>query len=401
MDQPGSRSLVILLTALVAMGPMSVTLYLPSMPALGVEFQADTALVQQSFIIFLAGFAMGQLVYGPLADRFGRRPVLVGGLAFYMAASLACALSTAIDGFLMARLAQGLGACVGPVVARAVVRDRFERSDAVRAFAFIGTALAVAPAIGPLIGGFLEVWFGWRSTFVFLVGYAGLMTGLVLLRLEETIPARDPAATDPVRLVRNYGGLLSNPRYLGWLAPIVFCFGGLFAYNAAAPFLFIDGLGLSPDRFGMLAVFTVGAYATGSWLAGRLEGRFSARNAAGAGLSAATLAGASMLLLSGELSLARVIGPMMLFVFGFGLLIPACTAAALHPFPRIAGSASAMMGFLQMGTGAACGLILSRVFAGTALSVALIIAVLAAAGAAIFLLLTRTAAAEDAAAGDG
>lgn len=401
MDRPGSRSLIILLTALVAMGPMSVTLYLPSMPALAIEFQAGTALIQQSFTIFLVGFAFGQLVYGPVADRFGRRPVLIAGLIFYMAASLACALSTDIDDFLLARLAQGLGACVGPVVARAVVRDRFERSDAVRAFAFIGTALAVAPAVGPLIGGFLEVWFGWRSTFVFLIGFAGLMVGLVLIRLEETIPERDPDAIDPVRLVRNYGRLLSNGRYLGWLAPIVFCFGGLFSYNAAAPFLFIDGLGLSPDRFGMLAVFTVSAYAIGSWLAGRLEGQLSARNAAIAGLAAATLGGASMLLLSGELSLARVIGPMMLFVFGFGLLIPACTAAALHPFPRIAGSASAMMGFLQMGMGAACGMVLSRIFTGTALSVALIMASLAAAGAIVFLMLTRTVAAEDAATGEG
>ena len=401
MDRPGSRGLIILLTALVAMGPVSVTLYLPSMPALGSEFRVDTALVQQSFIIFLAGFSMGQLVYGPLADRFGRRPVLVGGLVFYVVASMACALSMDIETFLMARLAQGLGACVGPVVARAVVRDRFDRSDAVRAFAFIGTALAVAPAIGPLIGGFLEVWFGWRSTFLFLIGYAALMTGLVLVRLEETIPERDPGATDPVRLVRNYGSLLSNKLYLGWLAPIVFCFGGLFTYNAAAPFLFIDGLGLSPDQFGMLAVFTVSAYAAGSRLAGRLEGRLSARNAAGGGLAAATLAGASMLLLSGELSLAHVIAPMMLFVFGFGLLIPACTAAALQPFPRIAGSASAMMGFLQMGTGAVCGMVLSRIFAGTTLSVALIMATLAAIGAVVFLLLTRTVAAEDAAAGEG
>lgn len=401
MEQPGSRGLIILLTALVAMGPVSVTLYLPSMPALGIEFQADSALVQQSFTIFLAGFAAAQLVYGPLADRFGRRPVLVGGLLVYIAGSLACALSASIESFLLFRLIQGLGACVGPVVARAVVRDRFDRSDAVRAFAFIGTALAVAPAVGPLIGGFLEVWFGWRSTFLFLVGYSGLMIWLVLMRLEETIPERDPGATDVVRLLRNYGGLLSNPRYLGWLSPIIFCFGGLFTYNAAAPFLFIEGLGLSPDQFGMLAVFTVSAYATGSWLAGRLEGRLSARNAAGAGLAAATLAGASMLLLSGELSLARVIGPMMLFVFGFGLLIPASTAAALQPFPRIAGSASAMMGFLQMGTGAACGMVLSGIFTGTALSVALIMAILAAVGAVVFLLLTRTAAAEDAAAEEG
>ena len=394
MDKPGSRSLVSLLTALVALGPVSISLYVPSMPALAAEFRAAPGLVQQSFTIFVVGFAAAQLVYGPLADRFGRRPVLIGGLIFYIAASLACAVSTDIDQFLAARLAQGLGACVGPVVVRAIVRDRFDRADAVRAFAFIGAAIALAPALGPLIGGFLEVWFGWQSAFLFLVGYGLLMTGLVMARLKETIPQRDPRATDPARLMRNYASLLSNARYLGYMAPVTFCFGGLFAYNATAPFLFIDRLGFSPDQFGMLAIFTVSTYATGSLLAGRLAGRLSTRRTVYTGLAVVGLGAAAMLLLADELSLTRVIGPMMLFVFGFGLLIPACTAAALHPFPRIAGSASAMMGFLQMGVGAGGSLIMSQTYDGTAASLGMVMAALAVLGIAGFLLLAPSAAEE-------
>jgi DHA1 family bicyclomycin/chloramphenicol resistance-like MFS transporter len=287
------------------------------------------------------------------------------------------------------------------VVARAIVRDRFERADAVRAFAFIGTAIALAPALGPLIGGFLQVWFGWQSAFLFLIGYGLLMTGLVLARLEETIPQRDASATDPVRLLRNYASLLSNARYMGYLAPVTFCFGGLFAYNATAPFLIIDGLGLSPDQFGMLAIFTVSAYASGSLLAGRSQGRLSTRRTVIAGLAMSGLGAALMLLLAGELSLVRVIGPMMLFVFGFGLLIPACTAAALHPFPRIAGSASAMMGFLQMGVGAVGSLILSQIHDGTVVPLGLVMVIMAALGTAGFLILAPGRAAEDAAAGEG
>lgn len=396
MNRPGSRNLISLLTALVALGPVSISLYVPSMPALAIEFQATSGLVQQSFTIFVIGFAAAQLVYGPLADRFGRRPVLIGGLTLYIAASLACALASDIDQFLAARLVQGLGACVGPVVVRAIVRDKFERNDAVRAFAFIGTAIALAPALGPLIGGFLEVWFGWRAAFLFLVGYGVLMTGLVLTRLEESIPERDPNATDPARLIRNYASLLSNRRYLGYMAPITFCFGGLFAYNATAPFLFIDRLGLSPDQFGMLAIFTVSTYAGGSLLAGKLGGRLSTRRTTSVGLVAAGLATVLMVLLAGELSLARVIGPMMLFVFGFGLMIPSCTAAALQPFPRIAGSASAMMGFLQMGVGAGGSLLMSRIYDGTAMSLALAMAMMAALGAAGFLLLAPAAGTEEA-----
>jgi DHA1 family bicyclomycin/chloramphenicol resistance-like MFS transporter len=401
MNRPGSRALVSLLTALVALGPVSISLYVPSMPALAIEFQAAPGLILQSFTIFIAGFAAAQLVYGPLADRFGRRPVLIGGLILYIVASLACALSTSIDAFLAARLFQGLGACVGPVVARAIVRDRFERADAVRAFAFIGTAIALAPALGPLIGGFLEVWFGWQSAFLFLIGYGLLMTGLVLARLEETIPQRDASATDPIRLLRNYASLLLHARYLGYLAPVTLCFGGLFAYNATAPFLIIDGLGLSPDQFGMLAIFTVSAYATGSLLAGRSQGRLSTRRIVIAGLAMSGLGAALMLLLAGELSLVRVIGPMMLFVFGFGLLIPACTAAALHPFPRIAGSASAMMGFLQMGVGAVGSLILSQIHDGTVVPLGLVMVIMAVLGTAGFLILAPGQAAEEAAAGEG
>lgn len=389
MTRSGDVALTSLLTALVALGPISTSLYVPSMPALVSGFDTEPVLVQRSFTIFLVGFAAAQLVYGPLSDRLGRKPVLIGGLVLYILASVACALSPGIGAFLAARLMQGIGACAGPVIGRAVVRDSFDRGGAVRAFAFIGTAIALAPALGPLIGGFLQVWLGWRATFAFLVGYGTVMMWLVTARLDETIPERDPAATDFLRLTRNYAGLLANRRYLGYLLPGTCAFGGLFAYTAASPFLFVDRLGLPPDLFGMLALFTVSTYATGSFLAGRLQGRLAGDAMIRIGLGCTVAGGVSMTLLSGELSLARVIGPMMVFVFGFGLLLPASTASALHPFPRLAGSASAMMGFLQMAVGAAGSLALSNLYDGSAFSLGLVTVALAAAGAAGFLLLVR------------
>lgn len=395
MTRPGDVALTSLLTALVALGPISTSLYVPSMPALVVAFGTEPALVQRSFTIFLVGFAVAQLVYGPLSDRLGRKPVLAGGLVVYVLATIGCAMSDGIWTFLAARLLQGIGACAGPVIGRAVVRDSFDRDGALRAFAFIGTAIGLAPALGPLIGGFLEVWFGWRSAFAFLVGYGALMMWLVSARLDETIPERDPDATDPVRLVRNYVGLLRHRRYLGYLLPGTCGFGGLFAYTAATPFLFVDRLGLSPDVFGTLALFTVSTYATGSFLAGRLQGRLDGDTMVRIGLFCTVAGGGLMTLLSGELSLVRVIGPMMIFVFGFGLLLPASTASALHPFPRIAGSASAMMGFLQMAVGAAGSLVLSRLYDGSAVSLGLVILAAAAVGAAGFLLLVPAGSAEE------
>ncbi|UCH72954.1 MAG: multidrug effflux MFS transporter [Rhodospirillales bacterium] len=379
--------MTILLTALVALGPISTSLYIPSMPRLVVEFGTEPELVQRSFTIFMLGFASTQLIYGPLSDRYGRRPVLVGGLLLYIAASLACALSTTIEAFLLARLAQGIGACAGPVIGRAVVRDSFARRDAVRAFAFISTAISLAPALGPLIGGFLEVWLGWQSAFVFLMGYGGLMLWLALTRLDETLPLRDPMATSSLRLLGNYAALLRHRRYVGYLAPGVFGFGGLFAYVSTSPFLFIDRLGLAPDLFGILTISTVSAYATGSYLAGRAQDRISDHAVIRLGLAAIGLGAVLMTMFSIELSVARVIGPMMLFVFGFGLVMPSSTALALHPFPRIAGSASAMMGFLQISVGAAGSLALSVVYNGSAFSLGLTMIGMAALGATGYLLL--------------
>ncbi len=381
------RGLTILLTALVALGAVSTSLYIPSMPALVAEFETEAALVHRSFTIFMVGFASTQLVYGPLSDRFGRRPVLVGGMLLYIAASLACALSNSIETFLLARLAQGIGAAAGPVIGRAVVRDSFARQDAARAFAFIGTALSLAPALGPLIGGFLQVWFGWQSAFVFLVGYGGLMLWLALARLTETVPERDPMATSPLRLVQNYGALLRHRQYIGHLAPGVFGFGGLFAYVSTSPFLFVDRLGLSPDIFGTLTIFTVSGYASGSYIAGRMQGRVPDHTVIRLGIVALGLGAMLMTMLSLELTVPRVIGPMMLFVFGFGLVMPASTARALHPFPRTAGSASAMMGFLQISVGAAGSLVLSVVYDGSAFTLGLAMTGLAAMGAAGYLLL--------------
>lgn len=396
MNTRAERGLTVLLTALVALGPISTSLYIPSMPQLVIAFGTEPALVQRSFTIFMVGFAATQLVYGPLSDRFGRRPVLVGGLLLYIVASLACALSASIEAFLVSRLAQGIGACVGPVIGRAVVRDSFARRDAARAFAFIGTAISVAPALGPLIGGFLEVWLGWQAAFAFLVAYGGVMLWLALARLRETVPERDPLATSPLRLVRNYAALLRHRPFVGYLAPGVFGFGGLFAYVSTSPFLIVDRLGYAPDVFGMLTIFTVSAYATGSFIAGRAQGRIADHAVLRLGLAAMGLGAVLMTILSLELSLVRVIGPMMLFVFGFGLAMPASTARALHPFPRIAGSASAMMGFLQISVGAAGSLALSVVYDGTAFALGLAMTALAALGAAGYLALAARDPAADA-----
>ena len=156
---------IILLTLLVAMGAISTDIYLPSLPSIAAEFSTDTASVQLTLSIFMIAFAVSQLVYGPLSDQFGRRPVLLGGMSLYLVASTGCAMADSIETLILARFLQALGACSGPVVARAIVRDVFGRERSAKVMAYMGTAMALAPVLGPIAGGFLQVWFGWQANF--------------------------------------------------------------------------------------------------------------------------------------------------------------------------------------------------------------------------------------------
>lgn len=385
----GGRShlaLISLLTALVAVGPLSISFYIPSMPAIGRGLEASPAAVQATITWYLVGFASAQLFLGPLSDKVGRMPVLLGGLMTYTVASIACALAPAVEVLWAARLAQGAAACAGPVIGRAIVRDLFEGPDIVRAFSFIGTAIALAPAIGPMAGGLVQVWLGWQANFLVLAVFAVTMIVIARARLGETNRQPLPDALRPARLARIYRDLLGHRRYMGNVVPGVAAFGGLMVFTASAPFLFVRELGLSPDVFGFLTLFHVGGYAAGAFVAGRLAGRLAPHRLVIAGLVLAALAGLAMVGLAGTLSVARVIGPFTVYTFGFGLLLPPSMAAALQPFPRVAGSASALMGFLQFSVSAATSLMAAGVYNATALPLGLSLCATSLGGVVVYLL---------------
>ena len=244
--RPAPESLVIaaLLTALVALGPLSTDMYLPALPTLMRAFGAGVAPAQFTLSVFLMGFAFGQLLIGPLSDRFGRRPVLLWGMALYAVASVVCATAGDFQQLTAARLFQALGACCGPVVGRAVVRDVYGRERAARMFAYMAMAMAAAPAVAPMIGGFLTQWPGWRGIFLVLglVG-AGLALALALM-LSETNPNLNPEAVRPGRLLANYRLLLGDRRYCGYVLCFAGVFSSLFAFISGSSFVLIDGLGL-------------------------------------------------------------------------------------------------------------------------------------------------------------
>ncbi|MBL8666238.1 MAG: multidrug effflux MFS transporter [Rhodospirillales bacterium] len=349
---PPRRSLIVgaLLTALVALGQISTSIYVPSLPAIVVDLSATQSQVNLTLSGFLAGFAVCQLVFGPFSDRWGRRPTLIAGLSLYLVASLWCVLAPSIGMLIAGRVLQGMAACVGPVLGRAIVRDIYGPDGTAKAMAMISAALAVSPAVAPMIGGYLDVWFGWRSTFIFLSGVGVLILGVTLWLLAETRPLRKHGHPGSAGLLAASRQLLSNRTYLGYTIAVACIFAGLMAFAAAGPFIFIEVIGLAPQHYGMLAVFTVAGYLAGTLLAGRLAERMAHDRLVLLGL-AGSLAGAigtAAMAAAMAPSVIAVVAPMALFTAGLGIVLPVAMAAAMAPFPLIAGSASALLGFVQM-----------------------------------------------------
>ncbi len=346
--RPGS---VALLTCMVALGQMSLGLYLPSMPSIGEGLDAARSDVQLTLTVFLAGFAVSQLVWGPVADRYGRRLTVLIGLAIFAVGGVACALAQSIEHLIAFRFLQALGACAGQVVARATVRDATEGVETARVMGYITLAMSLSPAITPAAGGFLETHFGWRANFLAL-GLVGVtLFALVLFRLPETLrnPVRN--ALSPVQMVRNFSLLLRDRQYVGYLLVVGTMFGVLMAYTTGTPYVLMEALGWSPQAFGLLVLFNVAAFLSASLTATRLTPRFGPARMVRLGVAFCGVAGLAMAAspLVGHLSTPAIIAPMMVFLAGMALALPSAMAGALQNHPQIAGSASALLGFAQMG----------------------------------------------------
>jgi DHA1 family bicyclomycin/chloramphenicol resistance-like MFS transporter len=369
---PAGRMLLGLIIALVAIGPLSTDLYLPSLPAIGRDLGADVAATQLTLSMYMVAFALAQLVYGPLSDRFGRRPVVIGGMAIYAVASVACAFAASIEQLIAARALQATGACAGVVLGRAIVRDVYGREGAARMLALVGSVMAFAPAFGPVLGGIVEVNFGWRWNFSLLVAFSVVLLALLAGRLVETNRLRDESALDPVRMLRNYATLLADRRYLGYALCVAFGYGGLFAFISGSSFVLIDDLGLSPDVYSWYFVMCVVGFFTGAQVATHFTMRLgidrmlvlgaSINVAGGAGMLAVALSG---LATPDALGAAFLVLPMAVFVLGMGINMPNAQGGALGPYPHMAGSASALMGFIQMSCAALVGMAFGWLHEGT------------------------------------
>ncbi len=355
MLRPRTFALTALLAALSAIGPLNM--YLPSLPDIARQLHASTAQAQFTISAYLIGFAVGQIFYGPVSDRHGRRPILIAALALYCIASLACSLSTSIEMLIVARAFQALGGCGGIVLARAIVRDIHSGARAGRELSLIASVMALAPVLAPIAGGFLQTYFGWRAVFFTLVGAGFAGVGIVWVALPETLKSRAAEPLSITSILRSYRLVAGNPAYLAYLGITAASYAGLFVWISAAAFVLQDLYRLSPFDFGI--VFALGSvgYMAGSALAARVVVITGLDGVLGIGAVTCAAGGIGMMLAvaCGFPSSLALVFPMAIYLAGLGMVLPQGIAGALTPFPERAGAASSLFGFVQQSVAALCG----------------------------------------------
>ena len=380
-DEEASRRpiLIPILACLTAFGPVSIDMYLPALPTIAGDLGVDAAGAQLTLSAFFLGFGGGQLLYGPLADRFGRRRPLLVGLVLFIAASLGCALARSLDALIAFRLLQALGGAAGPVLARAIVRDLYDRDRAARVLSIMVLIMGIAPLLAPLLGGQVLRWLGWRAVFWVLVAFGACCVAGVLLGIRETLAAarrpRGPASA----VILGYAAPLFHPRFLGYAIGGALVFGGMFAYITGSPFVFITLYGVRPEHYGFLFGLNILGIILAATINSRIVMRFGADRlfaigvaiAAGSGCVLAAVAAA------GWGGLPALLVPLFCFVSTVGLVGANGMAGCLGLFPDRAGIASALAGTVQFLMGAICGTLVSVLSNGTAVPMA---AVMAAAG---------------------
>ena len=341
---------VVFLATLLGIQPVTTDLYLPALPALTSSFSAPIAQAQLTLSALLLAFGVSQLVWGPLSDRFGRRPILLIGLAAYVVAAIGSTLAPSMLQLIVWRALQGVAMGAVVMCARALVRDLYQPQDGARVMSKGLSGLGVLACISAPVGGLLAQHHGWRAALLAVAVFGALALTLVVLRFKETLISKNFDALQPATLVKTWRSILSNPTFLAFSALSVASYGGLFTFLASSSFVFITVLGLSKTQFGMVMFFTSISYVAGTFVCRRLLLRFNVQQtvaiAALISLAGGTLMGG--IALAGVVSVWAVLLPLGLFMLGHGIHQPCGQSGAIGPFPKSAGAASAMNGFFMM-----------------------------------------------------
>lgn len=375
--------LIVVLGALTAFAPLSIDMYLPALPTLEKVFTTDAAGVQLTLAVFFLGFALGQTFFGPILDRFGRKPPLYVSLTIYILSSVGCALAPSIEALAALRFVQAVGACAGVVSSRAMVRDMFDPKESARVFSALMLVMGVAPILAPLIGGYVMAAFGWRAIFWTLALFGVFCMVGMALRLPES---HHESARRPLHLgtiLRGYAGLLTHRNYMCYALTGGFAMAGMFAYIAGSPFVFIELYGVPPQDYGWF----FGANALGFVIAAQVNARLVRHFEMGRILRAANLAQTlfgvllAALALTGAGGLFGLAGALFGYIACIGLVLPNASALAMAPHGERAGSAAALLGTLQFALAAVAAMSVGAIHDASALPMAGIVAISGSFGA--------------------
>ena len=341
---------VVVLSLLLGLQPITTDLYLPALPALTEHFGAEPARAQLTLTALLLAFGLSQLVWGPLSDRFGRRPILLWGLAAYTLAAIGATFAASLEALIVWRVLQGAAMGAGTVCARAIVRDLYAPEAGARAMSKGLSGLGVAACLSPMLGGAVAQSFGWRAALAMLVLAGAGTLWVVARRFRETLPTPNPRALQPATMARTWAGILGNGTFWSFALLSTASFGGLFSFLAASSFVFIKLHGVSASFYGMLLLGTSGCYILGTLLCRYLVMHYGVKRTVAVGGALSLVGGGLMLALAlaGVEGVWAIMAPVFIYMVGHGVHQPCGQSGAIAPFPQAAGAASALAGFLMM-----------------------------------------------------
>jgi DHA1 family bicyclomycin/chloramphenicol resistance-like MFS transporter len=349
MLKAGQPALTVLLGALIAVSPFAMDIYLASMPSMTTALATTSARVQLTLSMYMYGLGIAQLVAGPLSDRFGRRGILISGLALFVVASFACAAAPSIEVLIVARCVQALSVAVCATVPRAVVRDLYSGADAAHMLSLMGIVLGFAPIVAPVIGGQLFLWFGWRASFVFVTIYGVVMLLAVLSGVPETLKEANHRALHPRAMLANFAMLLRSPVFVGYGLTACFAYCGLFAFLAGSSFVFVSVMGSGARGFGFLFGAVMVGNLTGAMISTRVGRRYGIDRVIRFATALALVAGVAMAALAwaGVNHPLAIVVPMYFYMVALMMTLPQAMAGAMTPFPAMAGAAASLQQFSQ------------------------------------------------------
>lgn len=384
--------LFLVLGAIGALTPLAIDMYLPAMPTIARDLGVTEGAVQITLTAYTAGFAIGQLIHGPLADSYGRRPVLILGVLFFGIASIVSATTTGIEALTWVRTAQGFAGAAAAVIIQAVVRDMFDREDFARAMSFVTLVITIAPLIAPMIGGYVAVWFGWRAIFWILAGFSVVVIALVLWKIPETLSEENK---QPLRLrntLRNYLRLFKNPVAMGLIFSGAFSFSGMFAFLTAGSFVYIDIYGVRPDQFGYLFGLNIIAMIIMTSINGRMVKKVGSHTMLRLGLAIQLIAGVGLFVTwLFDMGLWGTVIFVVMFIGTLSTIGSNTMGLLLSGYPSMAGTASSLAGTLRFGTGSIIGAVVAFLPGGVTWPMIMVMSACSVASAACYWIFGRKA----------